>query len=83
MLRQKSDEELLTQREQFPQLSPLKKVEALFVSGKIEARCYTAHKFHAKAYLVHRPNIYPHHLGVIGSGNFTRPGLLQNIQTRC
>lgn len=80
MLRQKSDEELLTQRERLPQLSPLKKIETLFVSGRIEARCYTAQKFHAKAYLVHRPDVYPHYLGVIGSGNFTRPGLIQNIE---
>ena len=80
MLRLKSDEELLAQREQFPQLSPLKKIEALFESGRIEARCYTAQKFHAKAYLVHRPEVYPHFLGVIGSGNFTRPGLVQNIE---
>ena len=80
MLRRESDKELREQRETVSQLSPLKKVEALFEAGRIEARCYTSKKFHAKAYLVHRPHVYPAHLGVIGSGNFTRPGLLQNIE---
>ena len=80
MLRAKSDEELLIQRERFPQLSPLRKIAELFEMGVVEARCYTAQKFHAKAYLVHRPEIYPHYLGVIGSGNFTRFGLIQNIE---
>src|SRR5690242_5719433 len=47
------------------------KVEALFAAGKMEARCYTAKKFHAKAYLIDRPDIYPPEMGIIGSGNFT------------
>jgi HKD family nuclease len=76
MLRLRSDDDLLRQREELPQLSPLKKVEALFAAGRVEARCYTAKKFHAKAYLITRP-VFPSQVGVIGSGNFTRPGLLQ------
>jgi len=79
MLRLQSDADLLVQRESQPNLTPLKKVEALFVAGKIEARCYTAKKFHAKAYLVRRP-VFPPELGVLGSGNFTRAGLTQNIE---
>ena len=80
MLRQRSDADLLTQRDTLPNLTPLKKIEALFKAGKVEARCYTAKKFHAKAYLIDRPNIYPKQMAVIGSGNFTRPGLVQNIE---
>ena len=57
MLRRESDKELREQRETVSQLSPLKKVEALFEAGRIEARCYTSKKFHAKAYLVHRPHV--------------------------
>ena len=49
MLRERSDEDLLVQRETYPNLSPLRAVNALFASGKVEARCYTARKFHAKA----------------------------------
>lgn len=79
LLREKSDEDLVKQREEYATLSPLKKVEALFQSKKVEARCYTAQKFHAKAYLVKRA-VRPGQEGIIGSGNFTRSGLKQNIE---
>ncbi len=80
MLRRKSDEELLDTREKQPSLAPLRAVEALFAAGRVEARCYTAKKFHAKAYLIHRPANSPPKLAVLGSGNFTRWGLTQNIE---
>jgi hypothetical protein len=80
LLRERSDADLLGQREASPLLSGLRQVEQLFKDGKVEARCYTAKKFHAKAYLINRPTIFPQHLGIIGSGNFTRPGLTQNIE---
>lgn len=80
MLRTRSDADLLAQRESHPTLSPLKAVAKLFEEGRIEARCYTVRKFHAKAYLIHRDATYPPRLGVIGSGNFTRPGLTQNVE---
>ena len=79
-MRELSDEDLLKQRDTLPNLTPLKKIEALFAAGRVEARCYTAKKFHAKAYLIDRPNIYPPRMAVLGSGNFTRPGLIQNIE---
>ena len=80
MLRQVSDADLLVQREAMPNLTPLRKVEGLFKAGRVEARCYTARKFHAKAYLINRPTNAPPKLGIIGSGNFTRPGLTQNSE---
>lgn len=78
-LRARSDEDLLKQRETMPLLSSLRNVERLFQEGRIEARCYTKLKFHAKSYLFLRP-AYPQHMGIIGSGNFTRPGLTQNVE---
>ena len=80
MLRERSDADLLAQRETLPTLAPLKKIAALFAEGRVEARCYTSKKFHAKAYHVNKASNYPPQLGVIGSGNFTRPGLCQNIE---
>lgn len=80
LLRERSDLELLETREKQPGLSPLRKMEALFAAGRVEARCYTAKKFHAKAYLIHRPANSPPKLAVLGSGNFTRWGLTQNIE---
>jgi HKD family nuclease len=79
VLRLQSDKDLLLQRENAPTLSKLKKIEKLFVDGKIEARCYTKKKFHAKAYIVTR-DVYPENLAILGSGNFTRAGLTQNIE---
>lgn len=78
-LRVVSDDDLLIQREKQPLLTNLQKMEALFTSGRMESRCYTAKKFHAKAYIIKR-EIFPEQIAVMGSGNFTRPGLLQNIE---
>ena len=75
-----SDPDLLKQREQEALLTPLKRVEKAFVEGRVEARCYTKQKFHAKAYVFQRPEVFPTRLGIIGSGNFTRPGLTKNIE---
>lgn len=75
-----SERDLLEQREKCPLLSPLQKAEELFKAGVVEARCYTARKFHAKAYLAVRPTMFPDQMAVLGSGNFTRPGLLENIE---
>lgn len=78
-LRETSDTELEQQRYIDPTLSDLSKVDELFKQNRIQARCYTAKKFHAKAYFVRRGH-YPNTMGILGSGNFTRPGLTQNIE---
>ena len=78
-LRSASDADLLVQREKQPLLTNLQKMEELFASGRVEARCYTAKKFHAKAYIIKR-EMFPEQIAVMGSGNFTRQGLLQNIE---
>lgn len=76
-----SETDLLKQREEgLALLSPLKVVERLFQDGKIEARCYTQQKFHAKAYLIQRDVAYAPRQGIIGSGNFTRSGMTRNIE---
>lgn len=80
ILRATSDADLLARRESSPLLSSLAAIKPLFEAGKVEARCYTREKFHAKAYVIGRPEVYPNQMGVIGSGNFTRSGLLHNIE---
>lgn len=57
-LRRVSDADLVVQREATPLLADLGKLEPLFAEGRIEARCYTAQKFHAKAYLIQSP-VFP------------------------
>lgn len=78
-LRERSDVDLLKQRDQDVTLEGLRHAAEVIANGCFEARCYTKQKFHAKAYLVAQEP-HPPLMGVLGSGNFTRPGLTQNIE---
>lgn len=78
-LRARSDIDLRERRRVEPIFRGLEAAMQLIASGKFEARCYTAAKFHAKAYLVDLDR-HPEQFGVIGSGNFTRQGLCHNLE---
>jgi superfamily II DNA or RNA helicase len=54
-------------------------VEALR-SRKIECRVYAKQKFHAKAYLTHPKLAVVPPSALVGSSNFTFPGLTQNVE---
>ncbi len=54
-------------------------VEALH-SGKIECRVYRKEKFHAKAYITHARKEVVGSTALVGSSNFTHPGLHENIE---
>jgi SNF2 family DNA or RNA helicase len=77
--RARSESDLQARREEAPFLSRLKVVEDLIDQKKLHVRCYKRDKFHAKAYLIER-TVSPEKVGLIGSGNFTRLGLTQNIE---
>ncbi len=49
-------------------------------SGQIECRVYRKDKFHAKAYLTHAKAQVFGASALVGSSNFTLPGLTQNIE---
>ena len=49
-------------------------------SGQIECRVYDKEKFHAKAYITHAKLEVVGAQALVGSSNFTRPGLTQNIE---
>jgi superfamily II DNA or RNA helicase len=49
-------------------------------SGKVEIRVYKPRKFHAKAYITHARNPVVGAAALVGSSNFTRPGLTQNVE---
>lgn len=49
-------------------------------SGKIEIRVYKPKKFHAKAYITHGRHRVVGSAALVGSSNFTRPGLTQNVE---
>jgi superfamily II DNA or RNA helicase len=54
-------------------------VEALR-SGKIQCRVYREEKFHAKAYITHARLEVVGSSALVGSSNFTFPGLTENIE---
>jgi hypothetical protein len=49
-------------------------------SGKIECRVYRREKFHAKAYITHARLEVVGAAALVGSSNFTFPGLTKNIE---
>ncbi len=49
-------------------------------SKQIECRVYTKDKFHAKAYITHSKLEVVGPRALVGSSNFTRPGLTQNVE---
>ena len=51
-----------------------------FRSGKIECRVYRRDKFHAKAYITHARMEVIGSSALVGSSNFTTPGLTENIE---
>lgn len=48
--------------------------------GKIQFRVYRKTKFHAKAYITHGREDVIGSFALVGSSNFTRPGLLSNVE---
>lgn len=49
-------------------------------SGKIQIRTYRRKKFHAKSYITHGRIDVVGSAALVGSSNFTRPGLTQNVE---
>ena len=49
-------------------------------AGKIECRVYRRDKFHAKCYLTHGRAAVVGSFGLVGSSNFTFPGLCDNVE---
>ncbi|MBI4027302.1 MAG: helicase [Verrucomicrobia bacterium] len=47
---------------------------------QIECRVYTKKKFHAKAYITHAKQAVIGSSALVGSSNFTLPGLMENIE---
>lgn len=49
-------------------------------SGKIHCRVYRKDKFHAKAYITHARQAVIGSFALVGSSNFTHPGLTDNVE---
>ncbi|MCC6444987.1 MAG: DEAD/DEAH box helicase family protein [Armatimonadetes bacterium] len=75
-----SDESIEAAKEKDGDLRGLEAIRRSLSCGHIRARVYTKAKFHAKGYILDGSEASPFDFAVVGSSNFTHPGLTQNIE---
>jgi superfamily II DNA or RNA helicase len=68
------------EKEKSPLLRGTANVLEAFRSGQIECRAYDRGKFHAKAYITHPRPPASGGRALVGSSNFTRAGLTENVE---
>ena len=78
-----TDDSLESVKEKDDTLQGLPAVRDAIRRGQIEIRVYDRAKFHAKLNLMHAQNSGPVNFATVGSSNFTRPGLTENIELNC
>jgi hypothetical protein len=74
------DKSLGAERADDPFLTGLDAVVQAIVAGKIEIKIYRKKKFHAKAYITHGRLDIVGSAALVGSSNFTKPGLSRNVE---
>jgi superfamily II DNA or RNA helicase len=74
------DASLETEKSQNDFLKGVPAIVEAMRSGKIECRVFRKDKFHAKAYLTHGKAAVIGSFGLVGSSNFTYPGLTDNVE---
>ena len=74
------DESIEEDKEPNPFLHGVPAILAALHSGQIECRVYDKDKFHAKAYITHAKLEVVGAQALVGSSNFTRPGLTKNVE---
>ena len=63
-----------------PFLEGVEAVVKAIAEGRIECRVYRRNKFHAKAYITHAKFDVVGAQALVGSSNFTKPGLTRNVE---
>jgi SNF2 family DNA or RNA helicase len=76
----KLDESIESEKEKNDFLKGVPAITEAIKNGKIECRVYTKRKFHAKAYITHSRLTVVGSSALVGSSNFTKPGLTNNIE---
>jgi len=74
------DDSIESAKEQDDFLSGVPAIVAAIKSGQIQARVYRKKKFHAKAYITHAKLDVVGSAALVGSSNFTYPGLHDNVE---
>ena len=76
----KLDESIEEDKEPNPFLHGVPAILDALRSGQIECRVYDKDKFHAKAYITHAKLEVVGAQALVGSSNFTQPGLTKNVE---
>ncbi|MCK5243605.1 DEAD/DEAH box helicase family protein, partial [bacterium] len=79
-IKQKLDQSLESEKEKNAFLTGVEAVTEAIHSGKIRCRVYRKDKFHAKAYITHARMDVVGSSALVGSSNFTLPGITENIE---
>ncbi|MBC8378494.1 MAG: DEAD/DEAH box helicase family protein [Planctomycetes bacterium] len=77
---QRLDDSIESEKEKNDFLTGVPAIVEAIRSGKIECRVYRKDKFHAKAYITHARLEVVGSSALVGSSNFTYPGLTENIE---
>ena len=75
-----SNESIESEKERDDALTGLEAVRQAIASKKIALKTYSKAKFHAKSYLMESKETSPVDFAIVGSSNFTRPGLTENLE---
>ena len=76
----KLDDSIEKEKEANDFLSGVPAIVEAIRNKKIECRIYTKNKFHAKAYITHAKHAVVGSSALVGSSNFTLPGLTTNVE---
>lgn len=79
-VRNRLDQSIEREKESNDFLSGVPAVVDALRGQQIEYRVYTRDKFHAKAFITHAKHAVVGSTALIGSSNFTVPGLTQNVE---
>ena len=79
-LAQKLDDSIEAEKEKNDFLSGVPAIVEAMISRKIECKVYKERKFHAKAYITHAKMDVIGSMALVGSSNFTYPGLTDNVE---
>jgi len=75
-----SEESVEQEKERDDALTGLAAVRDAITNKQIVLRTYSKAKFHAKSYLMESKEVSPVDFAIVGSSNFTRPGLTENLE---
>ena len=75
-----STQSIEREKERDDALTGLAAVRQAIINKQIALKTYSKAKFHAKSYLMESKDVSPVDFAIVGSSNFTKPGLTENVE---